>query len=74
MRKQGLDTDAEYKIQNPNENTDQDDAGDNNQRVVDRLLAGRPDDLAALAFQLAEPFGDTRKETGLLCLDFFRDM
>ena len=53
------------------ENTDDDYAGDNDQRVVRRLLTGGPDDLTAFALQFAEPLADTSKETGLFRFGFF---
>ena len=71
MRTQRLDAETEHDIEDPDENTDNNDAGNDDQRVVYRLLAGGPDDLAALAFQFAEPLANTRKEPGLLRLGFF---
>ena len=65
MFKQRLDTKTEYDVKHPDENTDDDYAGDNDQRVVRRLLTGGPDDLTAFALQFAEPLADTSKETGL---------
>ena len=72
MRKQRLDAETEHDIEDPDENTDNNDAGNDDQRGVYRLLAGGSDDLAALAFQFAEPLANTRKEPGLLRLGFFR--
>ena len=58
MRKQRLDAKTEYNIKYPDEDADDNDACQNDERVVDRLLTGGPDDLAAFAFQLAEPLAD----------------
>lgn len=71
MCEQSLNTDTENQVENPDEDADDDDAGDNDKRIVYSLLAGRPDDLAALALQFAEPLTNTCKETGLLNLGFF---
>ena len=71
MRKQRLDAEIEYEVKDPDKDTDDDNAGDNDKRIVHCLLAGGPDDLAALAFQFAEPLANPCKETGLLNLGFF---
>ena len=71
MRKQRLYTETEHEVENPDENADHDNAGQNDQRVIHRLAAGGPDDLAALALQFAEPLADTCKETGLFRFGFF---
>ena len=71
MRKQRLDAKTEYNIKYPDEDADDNDACQNDERVVDRLLTGGPDDLAAFAFQLAEPLADACKETGFFRLGFF---
>ena len=71
MRKQRLDAKTEYDVKHPDENTDDDYAGDNDQRVVRRLLTGGPDDLTAFALQFAEPLADACKETGFFRLGFF---
>lgn len=71
MCEQSLNTDTENQVENPDEDADDDDAGDNDERIVYSLLAGGPDDLAALALQFAEPLTNTCKETGLLNLGFF---
>ena len=71
MRKQRLDTKTEYDVKHPDKNADDHNAGDNDQRVVRRLLTGGPDDLAAFALQFAEPLTDTSKETGLFRFGLF---
>lgn len=71
MRKQRLDAKTEYDIKYPDENADDDDACQNDERVIDRLLTSGPYDLAAFAFQLAEPLADACKETGFFRLGFF---
>ena len=68
MFKQRLDTKTEYDVKHPDENADDDYAGDNDQRIIRRLLTGGPDDLTAFALQFAEPLADTSKETGLFAL------
>ena len=68
MRKQRLDAEIEYEVKDPDKDTDDDNAGDNDKRIVHCLLAGGPDDLAALAFQFAEPLANPCKETGFLTL------
>ena len=45
MFKQRLDTKTEYDVKHPDENADDDYAGDNDQRIIRRLLTGGPDDL-----------------------------
>ena len=71
MRKQRLDAEIEYEVKDPDENADDDYAGDNDQRIIRRLLTGGPDDLTAFALQFAEPLADTSKETGLFRFGFF---
>ena len=71
MRKQRLDAKTEYDIKYPDENADDDNACQNDERVIDRLLTSGPNDLAAFAFQLAEPLADACKETGFFRLGFF---
>ena len=71
MRKQRLDAKTEYDIKYPDENADDDNACQNDERVIDRLLTSGPYDLAAFALQFAEPLADTSKETGLFRFGFF---
>ena len=40
MFKQRLDTKTEYDVKHPDENADDDYAGDNDQRIIRRLLTG----------------------------------
>ena len=57
---------AEDQIQNPNEDAHDQNRRNDNQHIVDRLLPGRPNDLAHLGPQFTEPFASTRKDRGLL--------
>src|SRR5699024_5994175 len=43
-------------------------AGQDNERVVDGLLTGRPNDLFDLSLEFVEPVTDSREERGLLGL------
>ena len=56
MRKQRLDAKTEYDIKYPDENADDDNACQNDERVIDRLLTSGPYDLAAFAFHAATSF------------------
>ena len=49
MFKQRLDTKTEYDVKHPDENADDDYAGNNDQRIIRRLLTSGPDDLTAFA-------------------------
>ena len=52
-------------IKDPDEDADHDDAGDDDQRVVDGLLAGGPLDLLQLALHILQPLADAGEQTGL---------
>ena len=68
MRKQRLDAEIEYEVKDPDKDTDDDNAGDNDKRIVHCLLAGGPDDLAALAFSSRNHLPIRAKRQGFLTL------
>ena len=71
QRDDAVDDDAAHRIKDPDEDTDDQHARQNDERVVDHLALCRPHDLLQLALHFAEPaaeaFAGTDKEVFLFC-------
>ena len=55
---QGINADLSNEIEQPDEHADANDAGHDDQGVLQHLLGGRPDDLLQFALQLTEVLAD----------------
>ena len=53
-----VDDQTGNSVKDPDENTDDQHAGENNQRIVDHLVLAGPNDFLQLAAHFAEPAGD----------------